>query len=194
MYGYFKQNINIQGKGGVVAAPDYNTGPGGSYYFAWERDSALSMKSYMIINDFNLSAVQTDMQAWIKWLLKIQDESDPNGIDIITEPKYNLPEGDVFTGGWCRPQNDGPGLDSITLILYANALTKEGQSSYVKQNLWTGNSSNHGGLIKYHLDWIVNNYTSTTCDLWEEVRSNDFFWNRLTMRRALLMGAKFAEE
>jgi len=29
--------------------------------------------------------------------------------------------------------------------------------------------------------------------LWEEVRSTDFFWNRFTMRKALLQGAKFAQ-
>ena len=31
-------------------------------------------------------------------------------------------------------------------------------------------------------DWVVANYSSSTCDLWEEVRSEDFFWNRYTMR------------
>ena len=90
------------------------------------------MKSFMIVNDFSLQAINGYMQNWVQWILKIQGESDPNGIDIRTEPKYNLPNGDVFTGGWCRPQNDGPGLDGITLILYANELIKNGQSSYVK--------------------------------------------------------------
>ena len=37
MRGYFLKNINIQGKGGVVAAPDTDT-PGGSYYYHWMRD------------------------------------------------------------------------------------------------------------------------------------------------------------
>lgn len=61
--------------------------------------------------------------------------------------------------------------------------------------MWTGDSSKyHGGLIKYHLDWITTNYGSTTCDLWEEVRSDDFFWNRFTMRRAMTMGATFATQ
>jgi hypothetical protein len=32
---YFKANLDIQGKGGVVAAPDHDTGPGGDYYYAW---------------------------------------------------------------------------------------------------------------------------------------------------------------
>jgi len=38
-------NINIGGKGGVVAAPDTNT-PGGSYYYHWERDAALTMRAF----------------------------------------------------------------------------------------------------------------------------------------------------
>lgn len=42
------------------------------------------------------------------------------------------------------------------------------------------------------LDWIAANYTSSGCDLWEEVRSQDFFWNRYTMRKALIQGADFA--
>ena len=34
----FLANVDIQGSGAVVAAPDHNTGPGGDYYFHWERD------------------------------------------------------------------------------------------------------------------------------------------------------------
>jgi glucoamylase len=56
MYALFDANINIQGKGGVVAAPDPNT-PGGSYYYHWMRDAALTMRTYMEINDMKLSAV-----------------------------------------------------------------------------------------------------------------------------------------
>lgn len=57
MYKLFDVNINIQGKGGVVAAPDNST-PGGSYYYHWMRDAALTMRTYMEINDFNLSKIQ----------------------------------------------------------------------------------------------------------------------------------------
>jgi hypothetical protein len=28
--------------------------------------------------------------------------------------------------------------------------------------------------------------------LWEEIRDSDLFWNRVTMKKALLMGEKFA--
>lgn len=48
-------------------------------------------------------------------------------------------------------------------------------------------------IVKVDLDWVAANYTSSGCDLWEEVRSTNFFWNRFTMRKALLQGAKFAE-
>lgn len=57
MYKLFDVNINIQGKGGVVAAPDRST-PGGSYYYHWMRDAALTMRTYMEINDFKLSKVE----------------------------------------------------------------------------------------------------------------------------------------
>ena len=56
MYQLFDANINIQGKGGIVAAPDHST-PGGSYYYHWMRDAALTMRTYMEINDMQLSVV-----------------------------------------------------------------------------------------------------------------------------------------
>jgi hypothetical protein len=34
-------------------------------------------------------------------------------------------------------------------------------------------------------DWVVANYSSSTCDLWEEVRSEDFFWTRYSMRSSV---------
>lgn len=49
-------NINIDGKGGVVASPDPNT-PGGSYIYHWMRDAALTMRAFMKINDYDLSAI-----------------------------------------------------------------------------------------------------------------------------------------
>ena len=60
------------------------------------------------------------MQSFVNWLTKTQNEYDPHGIDVIIEPKYDLPDGEVYNGGWCRPQDDGPGLDAITLMHYAN--------------------------------------------------------------------------
>lgn len=84
------------------------------------------MKAYFEINDYNLDTVKTDMQQYAQFVLHIQSESDPHGIDIRTEPKFELPDGDVYEGGWCRPQTDGPGLEAITFITYANKLLDAG--------------------------------------------------------------------
>ena len=56
MYSEFIKNININGKGGVVASPDKNT-PGGSYIYHWMRDAGLTMRAYMRLNDFKLESI-----------------------------------------------------------------------------------------------------------------------------------------
>ncbi len=57
MYKFFDVNINIEGKGGICAAPDRAT-PGGSYYYHWMRDAALTMRTYMELHNYNLSKVE----------------------------------------------------------------------------------------------------------------------------------------
>lgn len=188
--GYFDENINIRGLGGVAASPDPNT-PGGSYYYHWARDGALSMRSILESRDF--VDYESTLKSYTQWVLNTHDAVPYNKIDTRIEPKFELPYGEVYTGGWCRPQTDGPGLQAITLIKFANQLIANNQSDWVWQYLWTGDSNkSHGGAIKYDLDWIVNGFNSSSCDLWEEITDGDFFWNRITMKKALILGYKFA--
>jgi glucoamylase len=169
MYKLFDANIDIQGKGGVVAAPDHST-PGGDYYYHWMRDAALTMRTFMEINDFDLSKVENKMKSYVNWVKKVQGETDPQGYDVRINPKFELPNGEVYVGGWCRPQTDGPGLRSATLVMFAQLLLEKGQTDYVKNTLVD--------VIKKDLDWVLSNWQSDGCDLWEEVRSNDFYWGR----------------
>eukprot|EP00828_Plagiopyla_frontata_P005121 TRINITY_DN11_c0_g1_i1.p1 TRINITY_DN11_c0_g1~~TRINITY_DN11_c0_g1_i1.p1 ORF type:complete len:716 (+),score=77.67 TRINITY_DN11_c0_g1_i1:203-2350(+) len=186
---YFYDNIDIMNKGGVCASPS-KTNP--DYYYHWMRDGSLSMRAYMDINDFNYAAIQQKMSDYVQWVLTVQNEADPNNMDVRIEPKFFLPDGGVYTGGWCRPQNDGPSLRSTTLMYYAQVLFNNSQSSYVTSNLWTTGAYN-GGAIKYDLDWVAQNFIgSNTCDLWEEVRNTEFFWNYYNARKAMLMGSEFA--
>lgn len=178
---FFEQNINIQGSGAVVASPDTNT-PGGSYYYHWERDGALSMQA-LLKTAGSVVDVKTQMDAYVQWVTKVQQESDPHGQSVLAEPKYMIPGGEVFQGAWCRPQNDGPGLRSHTLIDYANALDDAGLDN---TDLWP--------VIQIDLDWQAANWQDNGCDLWEEVQSNDFFWNRFTQRAALTIGSRFANK
>lgn len=40
---------------------------------------------------------------------------------------------------------------------------------------------------------MIDGWGSSTCDLWEEYTNADLFWNRITMKKAMLAGAVFAE-
>lgn len=96
----YNDQLDVQNCGAVVAAPDHNT-PGGDYYFAWMRDGALSMRTYMELNE-DYQTVQHKMEAYTSWVSKLQSKNDGN-VDVRIEPKFNIPSGDPYTGGWCRP-------------------------------------------------------------------------------------------
>ena len=114
MYKKFQENLNIEGSGAIVAAPDTNT-PGGSYYYHWMRDAGLTMKSWMEIHNNEYDAVKDVMEAYVGWVTKVQKKFDPNNIDVRIEPKFEIPSGDPYTGEWGRPQTDGPALRSMAL-------------------------------------------------------------------------------
>lgn len=200
IYMYFLSNLNVRGYGGVLASPDKET-PGGSYYFHWERDAALVIRTMIVTRKAypqHYDLQMTNIKAYVKWVDKIQAKQTPNGIDIRGEPKFELPNGEVFDGAWCRPQNDGPGLKAITLMEIINMLLEEGLNetadSMIRKHLWTNNFSKHmGGTVQHNLNYVLTHWAQYTCDLWEEVVSNDFFWNRLTMKKAMLMGIRFAQ-
>ncbi len=136
--------------------------------------------------------MEQKLKSYVSFVLHTQSEIDPNGNDVRINPKFELPNGEVYVGGWCRPQTDGPGLSSATLIKFANLLLDNGQDSYVYQNLWTKDGSKNGGAIKYDLAWVVDHWQEGGCDLWEEVRDANFFWNRMAFAYSLGEAVKFA--
>eukprot|EP00929_Paragymnodinium_shiwhaense_P021409 TRINITY_DN1396_c0_g1_i5.p1 TRINITY_DN1396_c0_g1~~TRINITY_DN1396_c0_g1_i5.p1 ORF type:complete len:516 (+),score=151.75 TRINITY_DN1396_c0_g1_i5:73-1548(+) len=176
----FEANLDIQGSGMVVAAPDHNTGPGGDYYFAWMRDGALSMNAFMETSPSWTDDVDKKMDNWLGWVERSMAQKPVGDRDLMAEPKFVIPSGEPFPGAWCRPQNDGPGLRAITLMNYVS------KKPSVAERAWKS--------IQQELDWVVSKYDSQGCDLWEEIQSTDFFWNRFTMRKALLLGADFAKK
>lgn len=123
------------------------------------------------------------------------------------EAKYEL-NGQMYLGGWCSPQNDGPALRSVVLMRFADRYTElhPEDTSYVKENLYS--SSTDVGVknpIKRDLEFLFqkpvlvatnpDRYTgywdSDNCEPWEEV-SGKHFYNRLMARRAMSRGAAFA--
>mmetsp|Transcript_106657 Transcript_106657/g.296837 ORF Transcript_106657/g.296837 Transcript_106657/m.296837 type:complete len:538 (+) Transcript_106657:122-1735(+) len=190
---YFLRNIDVNGTGAVVAAPDHDTGPGGNYYYHWERDAALSMHALMVTAG-SLAEVDEHMKHYVKWVKTAQGQPTMHsGTDPRTEPKYEIPNATIVKAAWCRPQTDGPGLRAKTLSEYALALLQEGDETFVRENFWATNSTElNKKLISYDLDWVVHNWQQDSCDLWEEIVSGDFFWGRYTMRAGLFMGAQLA--
>jgi len=178
----FLANLNVDNTGAVVASRDHNT-PAGSYYFHWMRDAALTIKNYMDINDQDYNSIKDIVGNYVKWVQKVQNQSDPQGIDIRVEPKFEIPSGVPNTDPWCRPQSDGPALRSLALSIWGRILIKQGLNSEAETVM---------ALIEKDLDWVTNNWQSLSCDLWEDYQSTDLFWGRSAMVHALLNAADFA--
>ena len=49
-------------------------------------------------------------------------------------------------------------------------LNNAGQSDTARNEVWP--------LVSFDMEWVLGNWQSEGCDLWEEVRSNDFYFNR----------------
>ena len=47
--------------------------------------------------------------------------------------------------------------------------------------------------MKNDLDWVMQNWNSNGCDLWEEFYSDDFFWNKMSIVYSLRNAADFAD-
>jgi len=105
---------------------------------------------------------------------RIQQVSNPSGTVFtggLAEPKFHIDES-AFAGCWGmftrsrasvlfllrintgRPQRDGPALRATTLILYANWLIANGNTTWVTQNLWP--------VLKLDLDYVQNNWNLST--------------------------------
>jgi len=123
MYENYKNNLNVEGCGAVVAAPDQET-PGGSYYYHWMRDAGLSIKAWMDLNENDFALCEEAVDGYAKWVAMVQKKPDQNN-DVRIEPKFTIPEGDPYTGGWCRPQTDGPALRAMALGKWGTILQKK---------------------------------------------------------------------
>ncbi|KDQ16681.1 carbohydrate-binding module family 20 protein [Botryobasidium botryosum FD-172 SS1] len=170
--------------GVVIAGP--STGNPVDYAFTWTRDSALVYK--VLIDQYiqgRDNSLLTGITNWVASGLRLQQVSNPSGTVSsggLGEPKFNRDE-TPFTGGWGRPQRDGPALRAITTTAFANYLSKQGNTSYVTNTLWP--------FIRLDLDYVRDSWNLTGFDLWEEVNASSFFTTAV-QHRALREGAKLA--
>ena len=62
----FLKNVDIQGGGGVLASPDKKVPGGGSYYFHWMRDAALTARA-LVRNATAGVPVDSHLQHYVDW-------------------------------------------------------------------------------------------------------------------------------
>ena len=64
-------------------------------------------------------------------------------------------------------------------------LNDNGQTEAARDDVWP--------LVKFDLEWVMENWGSEGCDLWEEVRSQNFYFNRMGYVYSLNTAADFAD-
>ncbi|KAJ3094709.1 glycoside hydrolase 15 protein [Phlyctochytrium planicorne] len=173
-------------KGVVVAAPKIQIGTTQNYFYHWIRDGALVMDAINELYKEGDSTLSTKLEEYIAFSRSLQTIQPP-ALTGFGQAKFEV-SGKDFTGDWCRPQNDGPGLRASGIIRYAKAYLAKGGSLSQVINWYNGTQ----GVIKPDLDYVVaNSYDANGCDLWEETRGLHFF-TQMMQRRSLKEGQEFA--
>ena len=172
---------------GMVVASPSRSNP--DYYFDWVRDTALTYRA--LIDYYELkrdSRIKKMIFTWVDAEAYRQNQPTFTGLG---EPKYFI-DGSGYTGGWGRPQNDGPALRAVAMIKFARLMLKEGNQDYVLKKLY------HGVIpadspIKKDLEYTAHHWREPSFELWEEEMGMHFY-TLLAQHTALQEGAKLAYE
>lgn len=172
---------------GLVIASPSKSDP--DYWYTWTRDSALVFKAIIerFTNEYD-AGLQSLIQQYIVSQAKLQVVSNPSGSFSdgtgLGEAKFNV-DMSAFTGGWGRPQRDGPALRATALIGYAKWLVNNGYSSTATNVVWP--------VIRNDLAYVTQYWNKTGFDLWEEVNGSSFFTIAASYR-ALVEGSVLATQ
>jgi glucoamylase len=172
---------------GMVVASPSRSNP--DYYYDWVRDTALTYRA--LIDYYELKKDPKIRKMIFTWIEAEQYRQNQPTFTGLGEPKYFI-DGSGYTGGWGRPQNDGPALRAIAMIKFARMLLKEGNHDYVVKVLYHGVLPANS-VIKKDLEYTAHNWRDPSFDLWEEEMGMHFY-TLLAQHTALQEGAKLAKE
>ncbi|KAI5864245.1 carbohydrate-binding module family 20 protein [Durotheca rogersii] len=170
---------------GIVIASPSTSDP--DYFYTWTRDAALVFKAVIdrFVNKYDAS-LQIEIQNFIASQAKLQTVTNPSGALSdgrgLGEAKYHV-DLSAYTGGWGRPQRDGPALRAIALIAYSKWLVANGYNSTALNVVWP--------VIRNDLAYVAHYWNQTGFDLWEEVSGSSFF-TVAAQHRALVEGGALA--
>lgn len=172
---------------GMVVASPSRANP--DYYFDWVRDTALTYRAMVDLYELKRDPkIKQMIFTWIEAEAYRQNQPTFTGLG---EPKYFI-DGSGYTGGWGRPQNDGPALRAIAMIKFARLMLAEGQQDYVIRRLYHGVLP-ADSVIKKDLEYTAHHWREPSFDLWEEEMGMHFY-TLLAQHTALQEGAKLASE
>ena len=167
---YLLDNISPPGaaKGAVVASPSRNNP---DYFYTWVRDSSIVAQTVLDLLKNAPSSVhdayveqsyRTLLDQMVDFSRGLQALPPQGEIGGLGEPKY-LVTGQLFTGGWGRPQNDGPAVRAIVFAEQANLLLDSGQSTVVGQKLYRAEMP-ASTLVKEDLEYVSHHWSDTCFD------------------------------
>ncbi|PLB48539.1 putative glucan 1,4-alpha-glucosidase [Aspergillus steynii IBT 23096] len=170
--------------GVVIASPSRNDP---DYFYTWTRDSGLVLKTLIDLFRTGDTTLLPTIEQFVTSQARIQGVSNPSG-DLASgaglgEAKFNADES-AFTGGWGRPQRDGPALRATALVGLGQWLVENGYTTVAKEIVWP--------IARNDLSYVAQYWNQTGFDLWEEVQGSSFFTIAVS-HRALVEGSTFAQ-
>lgn len=174
-------------KPGMVVASPSRSNP--DYYFDWVRDTALTYRA--LIDYYELKKDPKIKKMILTWVDAEAYRQNMPTFTGLGEPKYFI-DGSGYTGGWGRPQNDGPALRAIAMIKFARLMLAENNQDYVLKKLYHGVIPANSP-IKKDLEYTAHHWREPSFELWEEEMGMHFY-TLLAQHTALQEGAKLARE
>lgn len=183
-------------KGVVIASPSTSYP---NYFYQWIRDLAITIKTLLChLNDMTQDEFEQQgqlldvIESFIENNYQLQRLDNLSGTFAdksgLGEPKFNV-DNTVFNESWGRPQRDGPGLRSSTIMYYLKLIDKF--NAPIQSQILKNQKFIYFKVIRPDLMYIVQNWQKPGFDLWEEINSIHFFTS-ITQLKAIKDGIEFA--
>lgn len=186
---------------GVVIASPSTSNP--DYYYQWTRDSAIIInilidhisQTPLYFKKNSTSSLIRIIESYIfnnQVLQQLPNLSgDVDNLQNLGEPKFHV-NLTAFNESWGRPQRDGPGLRSITIMNYLSLLNNTEQITTFSNLTINDTQKIYHDIIKPDLKYSIEYWQFEGFDLWEEIKGIHFFTSLIQLK-SLTMGLKFAE-
>lgn len=166
------------------------------YFYHWVRDAALVLEANLdLYQSGQITSLQKQkMQKFFLDYISFAQRTQQTSLRAagLGEPKF-LVDGQVYSGPWGRPQNDGPALRSSSLTRMLGIAIRENwpQLSEMKKVLYQPQMPAQS-LLKLDFEYTAKKWPEINVDLWEEVYGYHFY-TLMAQRKSLLLATQVAQ-